>query len=78
LPVEKGLMVITVEKNSPAFQSGLLKGDIIISFNGKTISGIDDLHKMLSEDNLGMKSRLKIIRYTDILEFNITPVEKLS
>ena len=77
LPAEKGIMIINVEKNSPAVKSGLIQGDIIISFSDKTVSGIDDLHKLLTEDNLGMSSRIKILRYTDIYEFDITPGERI-
>ena len=76
LETEKGIMVINVEKNSPASKTGLLNGDIIIGFNDKVISGIDDLHKVLTDDHLGVISRIKIIRYTELIELNITPVEK--
>ena len=76
LPSEKGIMIINVEKGGPAAKAGLINGDIIIGFNNKTISGIDDLHRFLTEDHLGVNSRIKIIRYTEILEFDITPDER--
>jgi S1-C subfamily serine protease len=76
LPAEKGIMIINVEKGGPAAKAGLINGDIIIAFNDKIISGIDDLHRTLTEDNLGVNSRIKILRYTDILEFDITPGER--
>jgi S1-C subfamily serine protease len=71
-------MVINVENNSPAAKAGLLNGDIIISFNDKIISGIDDLHKVLTEDHLGITSKLKVLRYTDLIELEITPVERIA
>jgi S1-C subfamily serine protease len=76
LPNEKGIMVINVEPNSPASKAGLLNGDIIISFNDKVISGIDDLHKSLTDDHLEKTSGIKVIRYTEILELEIVPVER--
>jgi S1-C subfamily serine protease len=76
LPNEKGIMVINVESNSPASKAGLLNGDIIISFNDKVISGIDDLHKSLTDDHLEKTSGIKVIRYTEILELEIVPVER--
>jgi S1-C subfamily serine protease len=76
LPAEKGIMVINVEKNSPASKASVLQGDIIIGFNDKIISGIDDLHKVLTEDNLGITSKIKILRYTEITELSITPIER--
>lgn len=78
LPAEKGIMVINVEKNSPAAKAKVFQGDIIIGFNDKIISGIDDLHRVLSEDNLGITSRIKILRYTEIIELNITPAERVG
>ena len=78
LTAEKGIMVINVEKNSPASKAGLLLGDIIISFNDKIINGIDDLHKILTEDNLGITSRIKILRYTELIELTITPSERIG
>ena len=78
LTSEKGIMVINVEKNSPASNAGLINGDIIIGFNDKSITGIDDLHRVLTEDNLGISSRIKILRYTDLIEVEITPAERLG
>lgn len=78
LPAEKGIMVINVEKDSPASKAGLINGDIIISFNDKIVAGIDDLHKVLTEDNLGTISIIKILRYTDLIELDITPVERIG
>ncbi len=42
----KGAFVIRVEKNSAA-KAGIQKGDIIVSFDGQTVSGKDDLESSL-------------------------------
>ncbi len=78
LPSEKGIIIINVEKNSPASKAGLINGDIIVGFNDKIISGIDDLHRVLTEDNLGLISKIKIIRYTDLIELDIVPAERIG
>jgi S1-C subfamily serine protease len=72
---ESGVFVISVEKNSPAQRAGIKDGDIILSFKNKDISGIDDLHKMLSEKETGIKSDLKVLRGTDIRILQIIPEE---
>jgi S1-C subfamily serine protease len=35
---KKGLFITRIETDSPASRSQLLEGDIIISFNGKTVN----------------------------------------
>ena len=44
----EGAFVIRVEKNSAAGDAGIQKGDIIVSFDGQTVSGRDDLENKLS------------------------------
>ncbi len=76
LPVNKGVMIATIENNGPALKAGLLTGDRIVSFNDSPISGIDDLHRILSDSLVGIKSKIKILRGTDLLELEIVPTEK--
>jgi S1-C subfamily serine protease len=76
LPVSKGIMITTIENNGPALKAGLLTGDRIVQFNDSPISGIDDLHRILSDSLVGIKSKIKILRGTDLLELEIVPTEK--
>jgi hypothetical protein len=41
-------------------------------------SGIDDLHKLLSEDRIGHKSSLVVIRGTQKLKLEVIPEESRS
>ena len=76
LPVSKGIMISTIENNGPAYKAGLQTGDRIVGFNDSPISSIDDLHRILSDSLVGIKSKIKILRGTDLLEFDIVPTEK--
>ena len=69
-------MVINVEKDSPAENAKLLEGDRIITFGGQPVTGIDDLHKLLTETQVGVKTDLKVLRGTDILNLEIIPEER--
>ena len=42
------------------------------------IAGIDDLHKLLTEDRIGRKSSLVVIRRTDKLSLEVIPWESQS
>jgi S1-C subfamily serine protease len=75
LVVESGIFVISFETDSPARKGGMREGDIIIGFDDRPIAGIDDLHKLLTEERIGRKSLLTVIRGTDKLTIDVTPEE---
>src|ERR1700758_2450963 len=73
LPLETGVLVVSIEKNSPAERAGLHEGDLIVAFNGEPIGSIHDLHKMLVSEQIGVPAKLLIIRHTEKLELTILP-----
>ncbi len=73
LEYDRGLFVSDLEMNSPAGRSGLLKGDIIIQFNGNDTMDSSALFKMLGKDTIGRTCELKVIRGTQIKTLYITP-----
>ncbi|HEV2836530.1 MAG TPA: trypsin-like peptidase domain-containing protein [Pyrinomonadaceae bacterium] len=75
LRVESGILVISFEENSPGKKAGLREGDIIIGFDGRPIAGIDDLHKLLTEQRIGHKSTLAVLRGTQKLDLEVIPEE---
>jgi S1-C subfamily serine protease len=75
LAVESGILIVSFEENSPARNAGLREGDIIIGFDDRPTAGIDDLHKLLTEDRIGHKSSLLVIRNTDQLRLEVVPEE---
>jgi S1-C subfamily serine protease len=75
LSVESGVSVASTEKNSPAQRAGLLQGDVIVGFDGQPISGIDDLHRLMTEKQIGVRSKLTIIRRSERMALDIVPEE---
>jgi S1-C subfamily serine protease len=75
LPLETGVLVVSVEKDSPARSAGLREGDIIVGFNDRPIGTIHDLHKMLVNEQIGVPTKLLVIRHTEKLELSILPAE---
>lgn len=73
LPVESGVLVNSVQENSPAAQAGLRRGDVIIGFAGQPISGIDGLHRMLTDSQIGVRSDLTVVRGTERLVLHVVP-----
>jgi S1-C subfamily serine protease len=75
LAVENGILVVSFEGDSPAKNAGLREGDIIIGFDDHPTAGIDDLHKLLSENRIGLTSSLQVIRGTEKLRLEVIPQE---
>ena len=75
LKVESGILVVSFEENSPARNAGVREGDIIIGFDDRPIAGIDNLHKLLTEDRIGHKSPVIVIRNTSQLTIDVIPEE---
>jgi S1-C subfamily serine protease len=76
LPVETGILVVSFEQNSPGRKVGLREGDLIVGFDGRSTAGIDDLHKLLTDERIGNKTSLLVIRGTQKLELEVVPEEK--
>lgn len=76
LPVESGIMVITVEPGSPAARAGIKDYDIIVAYGGRPVSGIDDLHRMLTEGTIGARSTLTVVRRAQKLDLEVVPKER--
>src|ERR1043166_660694 len=75
LTLETGVLVASVEKNSPAERAGLRAGDLIIAFNNQPIGSVHHLHKVLVGEQINVTSSLTIIRHTEKLEVPILPAE---
>jgi S1-C subfamily serine protease len=75
LPLETGVLVVSVEKDSPAQDAGLREGDVIIAFNEQPMGSIHELHKMLMGEQIGVEAKVLIIRHTEKLVLSILPAE---
>ena len=57
-----GLLIVGLEKNSPAESGGLLVGDTLIGINGHPVSDHDELFSNLSGDVVGKASPVEVLR----------------
>jgi S1-C subfamily serine protease len=70
-----GVLVTSVTARSPAEAAGLRDGDVILAFAGDAIAGIDDLHRRLTDDRIGIPSTLTILRAGHRRQLTVTPAE---
>jgi S1-C subfamily serine protease len=73
LSADTGIFIMYVESKSPAQIAGLQEGDVIVGFNGQPLSSIDDLHKFLTPEMVGVRSQLTILRRNQKLMLTIIP-----
>ncbi len=58
----KGALIGDISKGSPADKAGLLRGDVILEFNGKEIKSVGSLRNMVAQSKVGSQVKLKILR----------------
>ena len=74
LSVESGVLVVSLEQGGPAEKAGVRLGDRIVAFNGQPVGGIDALQLLLTEQQVGVPSKITVLRLTEKLDFEVTPV----
>ncbi len=75
LPDETGILVVSIEDGSPAKRAGLAEGDVIVRYGVHSVAGIDDLHRLLIDEEVGVRSTLAVLRGAEIVSLDIVPGE---
>jgi S1-C subfamily serine protease len=75
LQAETGVLVIGVEKRSPAEHAGIVDGDVILTLDNMAVRSVDDLHKLLTDTRIGASCRIALLRRTEKVELQIVPEE---
>ena len=57
-----GVYVFDIIPDSPAYNNEIRIGDIIVEFKDKRVSSVDDLHKLLDEKVIGVRSEIAVLR----------------
>jgi S1-C subfamily serine protease len=70
-----GVRIESIEAGSPAARAGLERGDVILALDGQSITAIDDLHRLLTEDRIGQSVRIVILRRGERIERTVIPAE---
>jgi S1-C subfamily serine protease len=76
LAVSSGVFVVSVEAGSPAAAAGLKDGDVILAFADQAVTGIDDLHRLLTDERIGAAATLTILHAAERRDLMIVPTEK--
>jgi S1-C subfamily serine protease len=71
-----GALLMNIEPDGPAAQSGLLPGDVAIRLDGVDINGVDDLIRVLDRDRIGRIVPMDVLRLGRLRAIEIHPVER--
>ena len=77
-PNTRGALINQIAPRSDAYAAGLRPGDIITSFNGRTVEDASALMRMLADSKVGTAGRLEIMRESRRLEVTVPITRSLS
>jgi serine protease Do len=75
LPRDSGVLVSDVLPGSPAESAGLKLNDILLSVNGRPLENVAAMLGVAFEYGSGQHLKLRVLRGTDELSFDVVPVE---
>ncbi len=70
-----GVLVLHVEAGGPAHRAGVREGDVIIALHERPVAGMDDLHRLLTEEQIEREVDLAVLRGRERVTVRITPTE---
>jgi S1-C subfamily serine protease len=75
LAQETGVLVMTIEKDSPASRAGIVEGDILLSLDAASTPAVDSLQKLLTGDRIGERAIVAFLRGVELRRHAIIPLE---
>ena len=71
-----GLLLISIEDNSPASEGGLMIGDILVGLSGQPVSDPDELLARLSGSQVGSALAVEVLRGGQLTRVSVTVGER--
>lgn len=75
LPTDRGVLVISVDAESPAAKAGVREGDIVVALGDHPTPDMETLNRFLAELPPGTETRLTLVRHLEKLTVPVTLAE---
>jgi S1-C subfamily serine protease len=72
---DRAVEVVEVIAGSPADAAGLRPEDLVVAVDGLPVRGVDDLHRLMTEERIGVTSDVEIVRQGSLAHVRLTPRE---
>jgi S1-C subfamily serine protease len=72
-----GVIVAAVAQGSPAAEAGLHVGDIVLRYNGVSITDSDQFYRMMLDSAPGSTAQVELLRADTVLRLRV-PVEQID
>ena len=66
-----GAMIVTVDRDAPAWTAGLRPQDVVLEINGQTVNGVEALRRRLRECPAGDTITLRVRRGDDEMSYSV-------
>jgi len=77
IAASSGVLVLSIEPLSPASVAGIQEGDVIVALDGAAVPDIDALHRGLTDEKIGVRSAITVLRRGRKFDLAIVPAESL-
>jgi S1-C subfamily serine protease len=71
-----GARLRSLEQDGAGAKAGMLSGDVVFSFDGAPVTGVDDLIRLLTAERIGRESEVQVLRFGRPRSFAVTPTER--
>jgi S1-C subfamily serine protease len=72
-----GAMLTNVQADGPADRAGLMSHDLVVRLDGKPVTGVDDLIRLLDRNRVGKQVKIEVLRLGRLREFEVVPNERV-
>ena len=72
LLIDLAVEIVTVERGAAAARAGLVPGDLVVAINGRIVTSLDDMHRLLSRAAAGAVT-LSVVRGRRRFEVEVQP-----
>jgi S1-C subfamily serine protease len=76
LLTDRAVQVVSVVRGGPASAAGVAEGDLVVAVNGRIVTGVDDLHRLLAALPFDREFVLTVVRDERLLELTVQPREE--
>jgi serine protease Do len=70
-PNTHGAIIIEMQQNSPTYEAGFRPGDVVVGFNGQTVTDAAQFNRLVGDAKIGTTAAVKVLREGRPIEIRI-------